>query len=271
MNSISNLFHSAGSSILLAAGGGDPSLFSRVVTYVDRRFNPFDPDRDIVWGLLVDHLYLVFVSVVIATIISVIIGIYISYNTRIATTVLTICQILMTIPSIAMLGFLVPLFGIGFTTGVVALVLYSFLPIVRNTYTSIKELSPAIVESATAMGMTEWRVLTKVKIPLALPVIMAGIRTATVMVVGIGAIAAYVGAGGLGSLIFQGIQRSHEPMIIVGAIGVSIIALAFDFILSLNVVSTFFKFLVNLVSDLSSMIISWGQSLVAAKGKSGGE
>jgi osmoprotectant transport system permease protein len=165
-------------------------------------------------------------------VVSVIVGVLISYYSGAAVTVLTVCQILMTIPSMAMLGFMVPLFGIGFTTGVVALILYSLLPIVRNTYTGIKEISPAVVESAIGMGMSEWKILTKIKLPLARPVIMAGVRTATVMVTGIAAIAAYVGAGGLGELIFQGISRSNEPMIIVGALGVSIIALAFDFMLS---------------------------------------
>ncbi len=200
-------------------------LVARTITYLSRR-------GDLVWELLLEHLWLILVSLLIAVFVSVVVGVIISYKTGLAITVLTICQILMTIPSMAMLAFMVPLFGIGFTTGVVALVLYSLLPIVRNTYTGIKEISPAIVESAVGMGMTEWRVLTRIKIPLARPVIMAGIRTATVMIVGIGAIAAYVGAGGLGELIFQGISRSHEPMIIVGALGVSIIALAFDFILS---------------------------------------
>ena len=215
-----------------------PSLFARVITYLQRR-------GDLVWELVFEHLWLVIVSIGIAVVISVIVGVAISYRTGPAMTVLAICQILMTIPSMAMLGFMVPLFGIGFTTGVIALILYSLLPIVRNTYTGIKEISPAIVESAVGMGMTEWRVLTKIKIPLARPVIMAGIRTATVMIVGIGAIAAYVGAGGLGELIFQGISRSNEPMIIVGAFGVSIIALIFDFVLS------------------------WGERRLAAVGKTG--
>ncbi len=233
-----NLFISTGSGLFLSAQAVTPSLFSRVVTYLTRR-------GDMVWELLLEHLWLVIVSVGIAVVISVIIGVAISYKTGPATVVLTICQVLMTIPSMAMLGFMVPLFGIGFTTGVIALILYSLLPIVRNTYTGIKEISPAIVESAVGMGMTEWRVLTKIKIPLARPVIMAGIRTATVMIVGIAAIAAYIGAGGLGELIFQGISRSNEPMIIVGAIGVSIIALVFDFVLS------------------------WGERRLAAVGKGG--
>lgn len=209
----------------LTLGQDRPGLISRTITYIGRR-------SDLIWDLLLEHLWLIIVSILIAIVVSVILGVIISYKTSLAVTVLTVCQIMMTIPSMAMLAFMVPLFGIGFTTGVVALILYSLLPIVRNTYTGIKEISPAVVESAVGMGMTEWRVLTKIKIPLARPVIMAGIRTATVMIVGIGAIAAYVGAGGLGELIFQGISRSHEPMIIVGAIGVSIIALAFDFVLS---------------------------------------
>ncbi len=201
------------------------SLFTRTVTYLTRR-------GDMVWELLLEHLWLVLVSIGIAIVVSVVVGIVISYYSGLAMTVLAVCQILMTIPSMAMLGFMVPLFGIGFTTGVIALILYSLLPIVRNTYTGINEISPAVVESAVGMGMTEWRILIKIKIPLARPVIMAGIRTATVMITGIAAIAAYVGAGGLGELIFQGISRSQEPMIIVGALGVSIIALTFDFILS---------------------------------------
>jgi osmoprotectant transport system permease protein len=231
------LFSSASIQVMLAQSDS-PTIFSRTVAYLVRR-------GDMVWELLLEHLWLVVVSIVIAVVISVVVGVAISYKTGPAVTVLTICQVLMTIPSMAMLGFLVPLFGIGFTTGVMALILYSLLPIVRNTYTGIKEISPAIVESAKGMGMTEWRILTKIKIPLARPVIMAGIRTATVMIVGIAAIAAYVGAGGLGELIFQGISRSNEPMIIVGALGVSIIALTFDFVLS------------------------WGERRLAAVGKAG--
>jgi len=211
--------------VYLTAQAENPSLFMDVINYLDRR-------GEIVWNLLLEHLWLVFVSIGIAVIVSVIVGIIISYYAKAADTVLAVCQVLMTVPSIAMLGMMVPFFGIGFTTGVVALILYSLLPIVRNTYTGIIEIDPVIIESATGMGMTEWRVLTKIKIPLAMPVIMAGIRTATVMIVGIAAVTAYVGAGGLGELIFQGISRSSEEMIIVGAIGVSIIALIFDYILS---------------------------------------
>lgn len=238
MLTLLDLFYVAGNRVALLTQAATRSNFIRTIDYIQRR-------SDMLGELVLEHLWLVLVSVGIAVVVSVILGVIISYKTSLASTVLAICQILMTIPSMAMLGFMVPLFGIGFTTGVIALILYALLPVVRNTYTGIKEISPAIVESALGMGMSEWHVLTKIKIPLARPVIMAGIRTATVMVVGIAAIAAYVGAGGLGELIFQGISRSNEPMIIVGAIGVSIIALVFDFVLS------------------------WGERRLAAIGKGG--
>lgn len=222
---LSNFFRAAEGGSALPVQAEDPGVIRETINYIARRI-------DLIGELMLEHLWLVIIAIVIAVVVSVVVGIIISYYERSAQAVLWLCQILMVIPSLAMLAFMVPLFGIGFTTGVVALILYSLLPVVRNTYTGIRELSPAIIEAAKGMGMTEWRILTKIKIPLAMPVIMAGIRTATVMVVGIAAIAAYVGAGGLGELIFQGISRSNEPMIIVGAIGVSIIALAFDFLLN---------------------------------------
>ncbi len=214
----------AGNGMMLSAQSDDPGLFMQTVNWISRR-------SEMLMELMLEHLWLVVLTLIIAVIISVTVGIIISYYESMAQTVLGICQILMVIPSMAMLAFMVPLFGIGFTTGVMALVLYSLLPIVRNTYTGIRELDPAIVEAAKGMGMTERRILFKIKIPLARPVIMAGVRTAAVMMIGIAAIAAYVGAGGLGELIFSGISRGHQPMIIAGAIGVSIIAIVFDYLL----------------------------------------
>ncbi len=217
-------FRAAGNGIESIAQAGDRGIIAHTIDYISRR-------SDLILELMLEHLWLVILTLIIAVTISVTIGIIISYYESLAQTVLGICQVLMVIPSMAMLAFMVPLFGIGFTTGVVALVLYSLLPVVRNTYTGIRELDPAIVEAAKGMGMTERRILFKIKIPLARPVIMAGVRTAAVMMIGIAAIAAYVGAGGLGELIFSGISRGHQPMIIAGAIGVSIIAIAFDYLL----------------------------------------
>lgn len=194
-------------------------------------FNYIVQRSELIQRLFLEHLWLIVVSVGIAILIGVALGVLISYFKILASPVLTICQILMTVPSIAMLGLLLPFFGIGFQTGAVALILYSLLPIVRNTHSGIAEIDQAIIESAQGMGMKDYRILFKIKLPLAFPVIMAGIRTATVMVVGIGAIAAYIGAGGLGELIFNGISRTNPPMIITGAIFVAIIAVAFDLLL----------------------------------------
>ncbi len=181
--------------------------------------------------LTLEHFYLIFAAAVTAIVTGVIIGVIITYNDKAALLALTICQVVMVVPSFAMLGFLLPFFGIGFKTGMLALTLYTLLPVVRNTYTGIREIPPSVLEAAKGMGMKEWRILTHIKVPLALPVIMAGFRTAVVMIIGIGAIAAYIGAGGLGELIFTGISRTQPVRIIVGAILISLMAIMADIIL----------------------------------------
>jgi len=186
---------------------------------------------DTILELGIEHAMLILVSVVIAVLIGVIAGIAITYYQPAAFVVLYICQIMMTVPSLATLGLLLPILGIGFKTGITALILYSLLPIVRNTYTGIKEIDNSVLQAAQGMGMGEWTILRKIKLPLALPVIMAGIRTATVMVVGIGAIASYIGAGGLGELIFRGISRYNKDMILAGAIVISLLAITADYLL----------------------------------------
>ncbi len=187
--------------------------------------------QEMILDLSIEHLWLVLLAGLVAIIIGLVVGIIITYVTKAANFVLGICQVLMVIPSFAMLGFLLPFFGIGFTTGVIALILYTLLPVTRNTYIGIREIPPSVIEAAKGMGMGELAVLWKIKIPLALPVVMAGFRTAMVMVVGIAAIAAYIGAGGLGEFIFHGISRSQPDRIITGAIFVSLIAVALDLIL----------------------------------------
>lgn len=142
----------------------------------------------------------------------------------------------MTIPSIALFGIMIPILstigqGIGFLPAFIALVLYSQLPIIRNTYTGINNIDPNIRDAAKGIGMSTFQRLVRVEIPIAMPLIMAGVRTATVLNIGIGAIAAFIGAGGLGVLINQGISRTNTTMILVGAIAVSILALLADFLL----------------------------------------
>ncbi|NSL53180.1 ABC transporter permease [Calidifontibacillus erzurumensis] len=186
--------------------------------------------------LTIEHIKLVGLAVGIAVLTGVPFGIYISQRETLANLVLAVASIIMTIPSIALFGIMIPIFslinqGIGFLPAIVALILYSQLPIIRNTYIAIKNVDANIRDAAIGMGMTTWQRLYKVEIPIAFPVIMAGIRMAIVLTIGIGAIAAYIGAGGLGVYISRGISTSYATMVQVGALSVSILAIAIDYIL----------------------------------------
>lgn len=181
---------------------------------------------------LLQHIGLTFISLLIAVIIGVPLGILIARKRKLAPPVLALTNILQTIPSIALLGFMIPVLGIGPVPAIVALFLYALLPIVRNTFTGIVEVDSAVIESAKGMGMTPGQVLRKVELPLAMPVILAGIRTATVINVGVATLASYIGAGGLGEFIFGGIALNNTNMILAGAIPAALLAIFFDFILS---------------------------------------
>ncbi|MFC4714260.1 ABC transporter permease [Planococcus dechangensis] len=188
--------------------------------------------------LTIDHAILVSLAIVVALLIGIPLGIYLTTNQYLADTVLQIASITLTIPSIALFGVMIPIFsiinqGIGFVPAFVALVLYSQLPIIRNTYAGIKNVNPEMRDAAIGMGMKTHQRLLRVEIPNALPVIMAGVRTAVVMNIGIAVIAAYIGAGGLGVLITQGISRNDNYMIISGSIAVAILAIIADSILLL--------------------------------------
>ncbi|MEO8820001.1 MAG: ABC transporter permease/substrate-binding protein [Ginsengibacter sp.] len=181
---------------------------------------------------LLQHIGLTFISLLLAVIIGVPLGIFISRKRKFASPVLGFTNILQTIPSIALLGFMIPLLGIGPVPAIVALFLYALLPIVRNTFTGIIEVDKTVVESAKGMGMTSNQILRKVELPLSMPVILAGIRTATVINVGVATLASYIGAGGLGEFIFGGIALNNTNMILAGAIPAALLAISFDFILS---------------------------------------
>lgn len=188
--------------------------------------------------LTIDHAILVSLAIVVALLIGIPLGIYLTTNQYLADTVLQIASITLTIPSIALFGVMIPIFsiinqGIGFVPAFAALVLYSQLPIIRNTYTGIKNVNPEMRDAAIGMGMKTHQRLLRVEIPNALPVIMAGVRTAVVMNIGIAVIAAYIGAGGLGVLITQGISRNDNYLIISGSIAVAILAIIADAILLL--------------------------------------
>lgn len=181
------------------------------------------------------HAWVVAVAVTIAIFTGVPIGIWITFNRKAADIVLYVAGIIMTIPSIALFGIMIPLlsiigYGIGTVPAIVALVLYSQLPIIRNTYSAIKNVDPNIIDAGVGMGMTGWQVLGKVQLPMALSVIFAGVRVAVVMSIGIGAIAAYIGAGGLGRYIFMGINQTFDAMIICGAAAVAVMAVVVDFL-----------------------------------------
>ncbi|MCO7248183.1 ABC transporter permease [Halomonas sp. Mc5H-6] len=181
-----------------------------------------------------EHIALVGVAVGIATLTGVPIGIAITKNERLAQGVLYLASIIVTIPSIALFGIMIPVLslighGIGYVPAVIAVLLYSQLPIIRNTYTAINNVNPALREAARGIGMSPNQRLRMVEIPLAIPVIMAGVRTAVVLNIGVMAIAAYIGAGGLGTFISRGISQSDPRQLIVGAIAVSVLAIIVDY------------------------------------------
>ncbi|SKB85593.1 ABC transporter permease/substrate-binding protein [Dyadobacter psychrophilus] len=179
------------------------------------------------------HIGLTCISLLIAVVIGLPLGIWIAQRNKAAWLVLGIAGVLQTIPSIALLGFMIPLLGIGALPAITALFLYALLPIIRNTYTGIRGVNPAVTESARGMGMSRWQVLFNVELPLAMPVILAGIRTATVINVGVATLAAYIAAGGLGEFIFGGIALNNSNMILAGAIPAALLAIFFDLLLSL--------------------------------------
>lgn len=174
------------------------------------------------------HIQLVFFSMIIATILAVALGILVTRVPALKTVVLGGTGVLQTVPSLALLGFMIPIFGIGVKTAIAALFLYSLLPIMRNTYTGIKDVDAATIEAARGMGMSSTQILFKVELPLAIPIIMAGIRTAAVINVGNATLAAFIGAGGLGDFIFLGITRGIDGLILLGAIPATILAILLE-------------------------------------------
>jgi len=193
-------------------------------------------NRDAIAGMALEHITIVGVAVGFAILTGVPLGIAITQNRRVADIVLYVASIIVTVPSIALFGLMIPILstighGIGWLPAVIAILLYSQLPIVRNTYTAITNVDPALREAARGMGMTPLQRMWRVELPIAVPVIMAGVRTAVVMNIGVAAIAAYIGAGGLGVLISRGISQTDPRQLIIGAIAVSLLAITADQVL----------------------------------------
>ncbi len=185
-------------------------------------------NTDQVLRLTLEHIELTAIAVGLAVLIGVPLGIMISYFRKASKTVVGGANVVQAIPSMALLGLAIPLLGIGSLPAVVIVILYSLLPIIKNTYTGITSLDKGTLEAAKAIGLTRSQVLLKVQIPLALPVIMAGVRISAVTAVGLMTMAAFIGAGGLGFLIFSGISTTNNAQILAGAIPAAILALVVD-------------------------------------------
>ena len=186
-----------------------------------------------VTALAIEHFVIIVQAIAIAVPVGVVVGVLITFDDRVATVVLWLAGIMMTIPSIALFGLLIPYFGIGKPPVVVALILYTQLPVVRNTYVGLTQVDEAAIEAGRGLGMTSLERLRRVQLPMALPVIMAGVRNAVVILIGIAAIGAFIGAGGLGVYIFDGIRYADVPKIIVTTIVLSALTLTFDYGFSL--------------------------------------
>ena len=184
-------------------------------------------------NLTVEHILISLLAISIASLLGIILGIIISEYRKFSGLILGTVNILYTIPSIALLGFFITITGVGNTTALIALIIYALLPIIRSTYTGIVNINPLIIEASEGMGSTKLQQLFKVKLPLALPVLMSGIRNMVTMTIALAGIASFVGAGGLGVAIYRGITTNNSAMTFLGSLLIAILALVFDFILGL--------------------------------------
>lgn len=180
------------------------------------------------WELLEktgEHIYISFFAILLGIIVAVPAGIYLTRIPKFADRIISFVGILQTVPSLAILAFLMPFLGVGTAPAIVALFIYSVLPILRNTYTGVKEVDSKLVEAGKGMGMNNRELIQKIELPIALPVIMSGIRFATVYLIGWATLAAFIGGGGLGDLIFDGLNLYQPELIILGTLPATILAL----------------------------------------------
>ena len=181
--------------------------------------------------LTLEHLSITGISILIAAILGLILGILISQYKKTSGAVLAITNFLYTIPAISLLGFLIPYSGIGDTTAIIALTVYALLPMVRNTYAAMNSIESSIIEAAKGMGSTKIQILYKIKLPLATPIILAGFRNMVVMTIALGGIASFIGAGGLGVSIYRGITTNNAVLTCCGSLLIAILAIGIDFII----------------------------------------
>ncbi|WP_125982577.1 ABC transporter permease/substrate-binding protein [Loigolactobacillus iwatensis] len=196
--------------------------------------NTFMERRGDLYQALGQHITISLVSLLIAMFIAIPLAIWVVKYKRLAEVLLQVTSVLQTIPSLALLGLLIPLVGIGTTPAIIALVVYALLPIFQNTYIGISEIDPSLEEAADAFGMSRMRKLFKVELPIAMPVIISGVRTALVLIIGTATLAALIGAGGLGSFILLGIDRNNVSLILLGAISSALLAIIFSTLIRLS-------------------------------------
>lgn len=183
--------------------------------------------------LVLEHMQISLLSIIAAAILGLLLGICISEFKKTSGAVLAAVNIIYTIPSIALLGFLIPLSGVGDKTAVIALTIYALLPMVRNVHTGLTGINPLIIEAARGMGSTRFQILYKIQLPLALPVILSGLRSMVTMTIALSGIASFIGAGGLGVAIYRGITTNNMSMTLAGSLLIALLAIAFDLLLGL--------------------------------------
>lgn len=196
-------------------------------------FELMEARQDFFLQLLGEHLRISFTAIGIAMVIGLCVGILVSEFRPISKPTIGLVNLLYTIPSISLLGFLIPFSGIGDTTAIIALTIYALLPMVRNTFTGMTTVSPLMLEAATAMGSTRMQVLFRVRLPLALPVVVAGIRNMTVMTIALSGVASFIGAGGLGVAVYRGITTNNKAMTLAGSILIAVLAVTADFLIGI--------------------------------------
>lgn len=192
-------------------------------------------------NLLLQHMKISVFSIIISVILGIGIGIYIFYNKKVRSLILGVTNGIYTIPSIAVLGLLIPLVGIGFWNASVTLIIYGLLPVIRNTYTGLENIDKKIIEVSEGMGATEFQTFKNIRLPLALPIIISGIRTVVIMTISLAGIASFIGAGGLGQAIYRGINTNNSVLIVIGSLLIAILAIILDYLLNIVEKSAFRK------------------------------
>ena len=198
---------------------------------IQELFSLFQRRSDFFIGLAWEHLTISFIAIALALLLGLTIGIFISEFPRCAKPIMSVVNFVYTIPSISLLGFLIPLSGIGDMTAIIALTVYALLPMVRNTHAGLINVNPLLIEAATGMGSTHSQLLIKVKLPLAMPIIVAGVRNMAVMTIALGGIASFIGAGGLGVAIYRGITTNNKAMTLAGSLSIALLAIVVDWLI----------------------------------------